>query len=70
MRVPCEYHFAVDGHEYATDRPVSPLELNCNVLVDQPFWYGMWVRAGNPVRVVDKRARDFARALAEPNMRE
>ena len=37
---------------------------------DFPFWYGMWVPAGTPVRVVDKLARDIARALAEPNMRE
>jgi tripartite-type tricarboxylate transporter receptor subunit TctC len=37
---------------------------------DFPFWYGIWVPAGTPVRVVDKLAKDIARALAEPNMRE
>ncbi len=37
---------------------------------DFPFWYGMWVPAGTPARVVDKLANDIARALAEPDMRE
>src|SRR4029077_1269861 len=37
---------------------------------DFPFWYGIWVPACTPVRVVDKLAKDIARALAEPNMRE
>ncbi len=37
---------------------------------DFPFWYGMWVPAGTPVRVVNKLAKDIARALAEPDMRE
>jgi tripartite-type tricarboxylate transporter receptor subunit TctC len=37
---------------------------------DFPFWYGIWVPAGTPVRVVNKLAKDIARALAEPNMRE
>ena len=37
---------------------------------DFPFWYGMWVPAGTPARVVDKLAKDIARALAEPDMRE
>jgi tripartite-type tricarboxylate transporter receptor subunit TctC len=37
---------------------------------DFPFWYGIWVPAGTPVRVVDKLAKDIARALAEPDMRE
>ena len=37
---------------------------------DFPFWYGMWVPAATPAHVVDKLAKDIARALAEPNMRE
>jgi tripartite-type tricarboxylate transporter receptor subunit TctC len=37
---------------------------------DFPFWYGIWVPAGTPVRVVDKLANDIARALAAPDMRE
>ena len=37
---------------------------------DFPFWYGIWVPAGTPVRVVDKLAKDIARALAEPDTRE
>ena len=37
---------------------------------DFPFWYGIWVPAGTPTRVVDKLAKDIARALAEPDMRE
>lgn len=37
---------------------------------DFPFWYGMWVPAGTPVRVVDQLAKDIARALAEPNIRD
>jgi tripartite-type tricarboxylate transporter receptor subunit TctC len=37
---------------------------------DFPFWFGIWVRAGTPARVVDRIAKDFARALAQPDMRE
>jgi tripartite-type tricarboxylate transporter receptor subunit TctC len=37
---------------------------------DFPFWYGMWVPAGTPARVVDKLSNDIARVLAEPDMRE
>jgi tripartite-type tricarboxylate transporter receptor subunit TctC len=37
---------------------------------DFPFWYGIWVPAGTPVRVVDKLAKDIARVLAEPDLRE
>jgi tripartite-type tricarboxylate transporter receptor subunit TctC len=37
---------------------------------DFPFWYGIWVPAGTPARVVDRIAKDFARALAQPDMRE
>jgi tripartite-type tricarboxylate transporter receptor subunit TctC len=37
---------------------------------DFPFWYGIWVSAGTPTRLVDKLAKDIARALAEPDMRE
>ena len=37
---------------------------------DFPFWYGIWVPAGTPVRVVHQLANDIARALAEPDMRE
>jgi tripartite-type tricarboxylate transporter receptor subunit TctC len=37
---------------------------------DFPFWYGIWVPAGTPDRVVDKLTKDIARALAEPDMRE
>lgn len=37
---------------------------------DFPFWYGIWVPAGTPIRVVDRLAKDIARALAEPDMRE
>jgi tripartite-type tricarboxylate transporter receptor subunit TctC len=37
---------------------------------DFPFWYGIWVPAGTPARLVDKLAKDIARVLAEPDMRE
>jgi tripartite-type tricarboxylate transporter receptor subunit TctC len=37
---------------------------------DFPFWYGLWVPAGTPMRVVDKLSNDVARTLAEPVMRE
>jgi len=37
---------------------------------DSPLWYGIWVPAGTPAGVVDKLAKDIARALAEPDMRE
>jgi len=37
---------------------------------DYPIWYGIWVPAGTPARVVDKLAKDIARALAEPDLRD
>ena len=37
---------------------------------DFPIWYGMWVRAGTPAGVVDKLAKDIARVLAEPDLRD
>jgi tripartite-type tricarboxylate transporter receptor subunit TctC len=35
-----------------------------------PIWYGVWVRAGTPAGVVDKLAKDIARALATPDLRD
>jgi tripartite-type tricarboxylate transporter receptor subunit TctC len=37
---------------------------------DFPIWYGIWVRAGTPAGVVDKLARDIARVLAVPGLRD
>jgi tripartite-type tricarboxylate transporter receptor subunit TctC len=37
---------------------------------DYPIWYGVWVPAGTPARVVDKLAKDIARALAAPDLRD
>ena len=37
---------------------------------DYPIWYGVWVRAGTPAGVVDKLAKDIARVLATPDMRD
>jgi len=37
---------------------------------DYPIWYGVWVPAGTPDRVVDKLAKDIARALATPDLRD
>ncbi len=37
---------------------------------DYAIWYGVWVRAGTPARVVDKLATDIARVLAAPDMRD
>jgi tripartite-type tricarboxylate transporter receptor subunit TctC len=37
---------------------------------DYPIWYGVWVRAGTPTGVVDKLAKDIARVLAAPDMRD
>jgi len=36
---------------------------------DWPIWYGVWVPAGTPAGVVDKLAKDLARALAAPELR-
>jgi len=36
---------------------------------DWPIWYGVWVPAGTPAGVVDKLAKDIARALAAPELR-
>lgn len=35
-----------------------------------PIWYGVWAPAGTPARVVDKLAKDIARALAAPDLRD
>ena len=37
---------------------------------DYPIWYGVWVPAGTPAAVVDKLAKDIARVLAAPNVRD
>ena len=36
---------------------------------DYPIWYGVWVRLGTPVEVADKLAKDIARTLVEPDVR-
>jgi tripartite-type tricarboxylate transporter receptor subunit TctC len=35
-----------------------------------PIWYGIWVPVGTPVEVVDKLAKDIARVLARPEVRD
>jgi tripartite-type tricarboxylate transporter receptor subunit TctC len=35
-----------------------------------PIWYGVWAPAGTPARIVDKLAKDIARAMATPDMRQ
>jgi tripartite-type tricarboxylate transporter receptor subunit TctC len=37
---------------------------------DYPIWYGLWTPTGTPAEVVDKLAKDIARALATPDLRE
>jgi tripartite-type tricarboxylate transporter receptor subunit TctC len=37
---------------------------------NHPIWYGVWVPAGTPAELVDKLAKDIARALAAPNVRD
>jgi len=37
---------------------------------DYRIWYGVWVPAGTPARVVEKLANDIARALAAPDLRD
>jgi len=37
---------------------------------DYPIWYGVWVPAGTPAGVVDKLAKDIARALVAPDLRD
>ncbi len=37
---------------------------------DWPIWYGVWVPAGTPAGVVNKLAKDIARTLATPDMRD
>jgi tripartite-type tricarboxylate transporter receptor subunit TctC len=37
---------------------------------DYPIWYGVWAPAGTPTGVVDKLAKDIARALAAPHLRD
>jgi len=37
---------------------------------DYPIWYAVWVRTGSPAGVVDRLAKDIARALAAPDVRD
>ncbi len=37
---------------------------------DFPIWYGIWVPAKTPTRVVDDIAKDLARVFAEPELRD
>jgi tripartite-type tricarboxylate transporter receptor subunit TctC len=37
---------------------------------DYPIWYGIWAPVGTPAGVVDKLAKDIARALAAPDLRD
>jgi hypothetical protein len=37
---------------------------------DFPIWYGIWAPAGTPTGVVDKLAKDVARALAGQDLRD
>jgi len=37
---------------------------------DYPIWYGVWVPTGTPTAVVDKLAKDIARVLAAPDVRD
>jgi tripartite-type tricarboxylate transporter receptor subunit TctC len=37
---------------------------------DYRIWYGVWAPVGTPARVVDKLAKDIARALAAPDLRD
>lgn len=37
---------------------------------DYSIWYGMWAPAGTPADVVDKLAKDIARALAASDVRD
>lgn len=37
---------------------------------DYPIWYGIWAPAGTPAEVVDKLAKDIARALESPDVRD
>ena len=37
---------------------------------DYAIWYGVWAPAGTPAGVVDKLAKDIARALAAPDLRD
>jgi tripartite-type tricarboxylate transporter receptor subunit TctC len=37
---------------------------------DYPIWYGVWTPSGTPAGVVDKLAKEIARALAAPDLRD
>ena len=37
---------------------------------DYPIWYGVWVPAGTPAKVVDKLAMDIAGAMSTPALRD
>ena len=37
---------------------------------DFPIWYGVWAPTGTPARLMERLARDIARALAAPDLRD
>ena len=37
---------------------------------EHPIWYGVWVPAGTPAGTVEKLAKDIARVLAAPDLRD
>jgi tripartite-type tricarboxylate transporter receptor subunit TctC len=52
-------------------RPEVPTIAEAGVAgVDYPIWYGVLTPVGTPAGVVDKLAKDIARALAAPDLRE
>ncbi len=61
----------VSGARRSSLLPEVPTIAEAGVIgFDFPIWYGIWTPAGTPAAVVDKLAKDFARALASPEMRD
>jgi tripartite-type tricarboxylate transporter receptor subunit TctC len=61
----------VTGARRSTLLPKVPTIAEAGVAgFDFPIWYGIWVPAGTPTGVVDKLAKDLARVLAGPDLRD
>jgi tripartite-type tricarboxylate transporter receptor subunit TctC len=51
--------------------PAVPTIAEAGVVgFDYPIWYGVWVPAGTPDSVVDRLAKDIARVVTAPDLRD
>jgi tripartite-type tricarboxylate transporter receptor subunit TctC len=50
--------------------PEVPTMAQAGVILEDVNWFGVWAPAGTPASVADKLAKDVARAVSSPDVRE